>query len=136
MNPILSQYFIYNTEYKILIYREYQYGVIPTYIEYHLRNEYRNIPLTTRQDILSSIHPLILYIPEDIIGFINVISPVYGLEVIDGYKYQVLEYVFLAGTVVSIKNHCRKYDRSLFEDRNSYYGYVKLQTFFKRPLLQ
>jgi Orsellinic acid/F9775 biosynthesis cluster protein D len=136
MNPTLSQYFIYNVEYKILICREHQCGVTPNYVERHLRNEHRNIPLTTRQDILSSIHSLTLCIPEDIIGFTSVMSPVHGLEVVDGYKCQALECAFLAGTVESIKHHCRKHDRSLFEDGNSHYGHVKLQTFFKRPLLQ
>jgi Orsellinic acid/F9775 biosynthesis cluster protein D len=90
MDGTLNQYIIYNPEYQVLICKEHQCGITPSYIGRHFRNDHKNVPLTVRQNIVSGITALELCAPENVTEVSEIIRPIPGLEIVNGYRCMAL----------------------------------------------
>jgi hypothetical protein len=136
MDGTLNQYIIYNSEYQVLICREHQCGITPSYIGRHFRNDHKNVPLTVCQNTVSGITALEVCVPENVTEVTETILPIPGLEIVNGYRCMAMGCGFLGGTLGSIKRHCREHTGEIFEDIGTQYIETKLQTFFKGVLLK
>src|ERR1700727_528859 len=81
----MNAYVTYNTQYKVLICREHKYGIAPDYIQRHLREFHRGIPLATRNAIIDYSTTLDLAAPGNIAMPIGTVDAIEGLRKSDGY---------------------------------------------------
>ena len=104
----MNAYVTYNTQYKVLICREHKYGIAPDYIQRHLREFHRGIPLATRNAIIDYSTTLDLAAPENIAMPVGTVDAIEGLSIVDGYQCLYYDCSELRSTDVSIKEHCKK----------------------------
>jgi hypothetical protein len=104
----MNDYVTYNADYKVLICRSHRYGIAPDFIERHLRQYHKGIPLPTRQTIVDYSKTLDLAAPEDIEIPSEAGQPIKELSIVDGFQCVYDDCSELCGTYGSMKEHCKR----------------------------
>jgi hypothetical protein len=104
----VNDYVTYNAEYKVLVCRSHKFGIAPDYVERHLRESHKGIPLETRQAIVDYSGTLDLAAPGDIAIPSETVQPINELCIIDGFRCMYDGCSELRGTNGSMKEHCKR----------------------------
>lgn len=101
----MDSYVIYNARYGILICREHEYAIKPSFIERHFRNEHQSTPLKIRRQIVEHAKTLPLVNPEDMMAPTDIPSHIVGLSIHDGFQCKNCDYNTVS--LEWMERHCR-----------------------------
>jgi hypothetical protein len=87
----MDRYIIYNAEHQVLICGEHKCGITPPCLDRHFREEHKEVTLETRKVIIANAQTLTLCDPAKVTIFTQKITPVQGLEILDGYRCEFPE---------------------------------------------
>jgi hypothetical protein len=123
----MDQYFIYNSEYKVLICREHGYAIQPSGIDRHLRESHFGIPLIARQELIDQskmlelVDPALIQDPQDTPAAIS------GLNVVESLQCNMCPYI--RKHIKQMISHCVTV-HGWGKDTEPIWSEVKGQTFF------
>lgn len=126
----MDQYFIYNTEYKVLICREHGYAIQQSRIDRHLRGSHAAIPLPVRQKLVNQAKMLELVDSTHIEDPKDNPIAIRGLNIVESLQCNLCWYI--RKHIKDMISHCSTV-HGWKKDTEPIWTKVKAQTFFDGP---
>ena len=123
----MDQYFIYNTEYKVLICREHGYAIQQSRIDRHLRESHSAIPRHIRQELVDHSKKLELVDATDIEDPQDTPIAIRCLNLVESLRCNMCPYI--RKHIKQMTNHCIMV-HGWVKDTEPIWSDVKAQTFF------